>query len=312
MNFTLPATLLKSETIHKTVKLPSGKTYSSVPHVYILASDESMDQDNDQMLSKCFTDPVKEFFLKYGIFDWDHLTLRGSTDVEKGTAMVGTPTKFWEERVKGAPVQLIEGFLHPGNPYVDSTIVPALKSKSDRIGVSVGGKILAYDNNEYGGKSIGRIFMNHLAFTPLFKSINLNTRVELTKSQGINGEIHNFPNMNALIKSLEAGYQTDSSAMTGAQALQTQNLEGGSLVDETILLHEKAIKFVHDKDKKIQAAGRNVLYDLLSYQINFTKESVKNRGIYYGLSDGQARVIADMFLNKMKKRIEQSMKAKLN
>lgn len=271
MYFTAPATLLKNETTER----------KGVPYVKVIASDESLDKDLDNILSEAFTKDVKEFFKSEGIFDWDHVTIRGDSDVERGTAMVGTPTDFYQESVHGAPVQIIEGYLHKGNPYVDNTIYPALLAKSDRIKCSIGGRRLGYDENKHGGKSIYRLSMNHLAFCPSFKAINTNTSVDLVKSIGHqNEEILNFTSSSALLKSLEAGNNTDSATISGAQSLQPQSLEG---VKSDI---------THD-------IGNMILYDLMDGTIELNKEAIENRLELLGCPDDKKKVLSDMFMGQL-------------
>jgi len=277
MYFTAPATLIKSETEFKKNRI----------NVKVIASDETLDQEQDQLLAKCFTDDVRDYFLKSGIFDWDHMTIRGQTSIDKGSALIGTPTAFYEERFNGAPIQMIEGYLHRGNPHVDNAIEPCLKAGSDRLGTSVGGKILGHDPNEYGGRSISKIFMNHLAFTPKHKSINLNTKVELVK--GLNGEtIYKFKKTSDLLKSMEAGFETDMAAITGPQAMQPQSLEGSP-----ILLEHPHLEFI----------GRSVLHDLVSGLINFDDTSIMSQAQNYGLGAQDAKLISNLLLNQLANKI---------
>lgn len=219
MNFTVPAELLKSETKFDDKKIT----------ILIKASDESLDQENDNILSEAFTPEVRAFMLEKGVIDYDHMTVRGANALEKATAIIGTPTEFFQELEKGKPVQYIRGFLHRGNPFVDSTVGPALESGSDRWGASIGGRILNWSKNDQGGKKANRIWMNHCAITPAYKAVNKNTFVEILKSLDENGksdELQHFGSLGMLLKALEAGYQTDSAQITGAQAIQPQSLEG--------------------------------------------------------------------------------------
>ena len=95
MYFTAPAQLLKSET-----RFEKNRIW-----VKVIASDEKLDMEDDNMLSRSFTDEVRDFFLQAGIFDWDHVTIRGSNSLEKYTGIIGTPTKFNEKPDdEGSPV----------------------------------------------------------------------------------------------------------------------------------------------------------------------------------------------------------------
>jgi len=210
------------------VKLEKSEKKGNRIDVRVIASDESLDREKDQVLSKAFTSGVREYFLKYGVIDYDHLTIRGKNAIEKSTAIIGTPTRFYEETIGGMPVQVIEAFLHVGNPYVDNMIAPALLSGSDRIGASVGGKITSFSNNQHGGRSVDGILMNHLAITPTYRAINPNSRVEPIGVSKVNIEksedydTYCFESVGSFCKSLEAGVETDSLAITGGQALQSE------------------------------------------------------------------------------------------
>lgn len=230
MLFSVPVKLEKAE----------QKDEDSRIDLTVYASDESLDREGDNISSSVFTDEVRDYFLRSGIIDYDHVCIRGENELERATALIGTPTSFYEERLKGEAVQVIEGFLHPENPYVRNAVLPVLKSRSDRLGASIGGKILDFTKNGVGGKSITKILMNHLAVTPLYKSVNTNTKAFLSQfkddyviEKSFKGEdilfmksFSDFADAMNLNKSMEAGTATDSAQMTGAQALQPQSLEG--------------------------------------------------------------------------------------
>ena len=73
MNFTAPAELVKSETRVDGQKI----------HILIKASDESLDAENDNILSEAFTPEVRAFMLEKGVIDYDHITVRGANALEK-------------------------------------------------------------------------------------------------------------------------------------------------------------------------------------------------------------------------------------
>jgi len=282
MYFTAPATILKSETEFKNNRV----------NVKVIASDESLDQEKDNILSKAFTEDVRNYFKESGIFDWDHYTIRGKTAEDKSAALIGTPVDFYEERVHGSPVQLIEGFLHKGNPHVDNSIEPCLKSGSDRICASIGGKILEFEKNKFGGRSVHKILMNHLAFTPKHKSVNFSTRVELLKSAGINKEdIYQFGTTNLLLKSMEAGFGTDVATMTGGQAIQPQSLEGSAVI------------LTINDDYNRNLIARSILHDVVTGLINFDDDEIRTHSELYGLTPEDAKLISDLILTKLAKKV---------
>lgn len=287
MNWTAPAVLLKSETRIDDKKI----------HILIKASDESLDQENDNILSEAFTPEVRQYMLDKGVIDYDHMTVRGANALEKATAIIGTPTDFFQELEKGRPVQYIRGFLHRGNPFVDSTIAPGLESGSDRWGASIGGKMLAWQKNEYGGKKATKIFMNHIAITPAYKAVNPNTAVEVLKSKDGNGdsvEIHHFGSLGLLLKALEAGSQTDSQFITGAQSLQPQSLEG-NLVNLTI-----------PKD-----VLQSIVQDIIEGNCDYAERSIADRASVYGInSDLAEKIVRALMHVNIRRRVMDMMHKK--
>lgn len=283
MNFTAPAELIKSETRVDGQKI----------HILIKASDESLDAENDNILSEAFTPEVRAFMLEKGVIDYDHITVRGANALEKATAIIGTPTEFYQELVKGRPVQFIRGFLHRGNPFVDSTIAPGLESGSDRWGASIGGKMLAWNKNEQGGKRANKIWMNHIAITPAFKAVNPNTAVQILKSKD-GEETHQFSSMNSLLKALEAGNQTDSAQIAGAQALQPQSLE------------QKPVVLTITKD-----ILQSVINDIIEGHCDYSERPIAIRASVYGLNEQLAEKLVQVLMSAvMRKRIQELMHMK--
>lgn len=283
MNFTAPAELIKSET-----RVDGRKIY-----VLIKASDESLDAENDNILAEAFTPEVRAYMLEKGVIDYDHITVRGANALEKASAIIGTPTDFYQELVNGRPVQFIRGFLHRGNPFVDSTIAPGLESGSDRWGASIGGKILEWNKNEHGGKRANKIWMNHVAITPAYKAVNPNTAVEILKSNdGI--EYCQFGTTMSLVKALQAGSQTDSAFMSGAQALQPQSLEQ-RLAVTTIT-----------KD-----LIQSIINAIVEGYCDYSERSIAIRAGIEGLNEGQAEKVAQLLMSPaMRKRIHELMHVK--
>ncbi len=292
MLYTAPAEILKSET-----KFDKNRIW-----VLIKASDETLDQENDNVLSEAFTEELKKSFVEAGIFDWDHITIRGDNFEEKGTAIIGTPTEFYEKNVKGNPTQLIKGFLHRGNPYVDKTIEPCLRAGSDRIAASIGGRLLKSFPNEHGGKSVTHITMNHLAFTPKWKSVNYNTSVKLLKAKGRNGEdIYEFPTTKSLLKSLEAGTETDVAKISGGQAIQPQSLEGCPI--------DKDIPKKTPLRRELKGIAKSIFHDIVSGMINADFETIRNHCYLYGLNRDESNLISDLIMQNYSERIEKLKKA---
>lgn len=292
MWYTAPAQLLKAES--KSDRL----------ECVAVASDETLDEDKDNILSSAFTDEVRSKFLKLGHIDWDHLTIRGSVELEKAAAMIGTPTAFYEEKVKGKKSQIIEFYLHRGNPYVDDTVEPALRAKSDRIKCSIGGKILGYEPNAFfqtgsdgkavGGRSMHQITMNHLAMTPAYKAINKNTSVRMANLAKA-GELIQFAKSYDLCKSLEAGNLTDAATIVGAQALQAQSLDEQKVILD---FHRESARYQFSK-----AAGKHVIYDILEDIIAPNERQIQERSVAYGMTNKQAITFAKLVIMKVMPKI---------
>lgn len=287
MNWTAPAELMKSET-----KFDKNRIY-----ITIKASDESLDQENDNILAEAFSEEVRSFMLTKGVIDFDHMTVRGANALEKGTANIGTPTEFFQELIKGSPVQFIRGYLHRGNPFVDSTIGPALEAGSDRWGASIGGKILNWLKNSSGGRMAKKIWMNHVAITPAWKAVNKNTAVEVLKSLDENGspdEIQHFSSLANLFKALEAGSETDSAKITGAQSLQPQSLEG------------KPVQLTIPKD-----IIQTLISDVVDGTCEYAERPIAMRASVYGLTPELAKKMVAVFMNPaVKNKIKGMMQKK--
>jgi hypothetical protein len=280
MWYTAPTQLLKAESNSKENRID----------ILIRASDESLDDENDNVYSSAFTEEVRKEFLDIGIIDYDHETIRGSTSLEKSNALIGTPTKFYQDTEEGVPVQYIEGYLHYGNPHVDNSIGPAFKAGSDRYGSSIGGRVLGYEPNSNGGKSVHKITMNHIAICPKYKAVNKKT---WAKAMVKSGDLIEFNSVFSLCKSLEAGSITDMANISGGQAIQPQSLE-----HKKVRLHH-----INNEYPKSKAVGKQVIMDVLNDEIEESYNSIVKRAMAYGLNMDQAGVIAKMILVNLSDKI---------
>jgi len=218
------------------------KNSNRIP-IDISASDPTPDKVNDSIVLKAFDD-AREDFLKEGVIDFDHQTIRGPTKEDQAKAIIGQP----EELDTKSGKVIVSGFLFKGNPYVDNSIYPALKAGSRVFGASVGGRILR-KSLEWDEKSarkvnrITRIALNHIAVTPAYKAVHPNTSITLAKSLEEDGGLLMFDSFGefaksfttvkegteAVEKAMMAGVETDSAAIRGGQALQPESLEGDVL-----------------------------------------------------------------------------------
>ncbi len=256
-DFTYPAELLLDLT-----KSKDGN--ENRVNVRIVANDTTRaDKVNDRIILKAFAD-AREGYIEDGIIDYDHVSVRGKTAIEKAEAIVGEPTDLTIDT--GLPV--CTGFLFRGNPYVEKSILPALKSGSKVFGASVGGQILKKSEDfdpetKQKVNRISKISLNHLALTPLSKAVSGRTSIELAKSlAGDVGliEFASFGEMSewlsseedgdALDKALVAGAGTDVATIQGGQVLQSQSLEGVAERDKAAwvdLVHAMATKSVEPR-----------------------------------------------------------------
>lgn len=256
LDFTYPAELL--------LDLTKSDDNEGRVNVRIVVNDTTKpDKVNDRIVLKAFAD-ARDSYVEDGIIDYDHVSVRGKTAIEKAEAIVGEPTDLTTDT--GLPV--CTGFLFRGNPYVEKSILPALKSGSKVFGASVGGRILkkSEDFDPDTKKKINRISqisLQHVALTPTYKAVSGHTSIELAKSLADSVGLVEFASFgemsewispeedgDALDKALVAGAATDVAALQGGQVLQSQSLEGVAEKDKAAwvdLLHAMATKSVEPR-----------------------------------------------------------------
>lgn len=231
LNYSFPATILKS-----------GEENNNRIPITIIPNAPTVDRVSEKILLKAYDKECIEGFLFDGIIDYDHQSILGASPLEKAQAIIGEPENFYVDKIKKLPV--IEGYLFKGNPYVDSSIYPALKAGSKKVAASLGGKILRKSDDIDAStnkkiKAISKISLKHVALTPLQKAVHQSSSVMLRKSQNGEGEeiyecqfdsfdtfMKSFTDAEDLQKALIAGSATDISNLSGGQALQKQSLEG--------------------------------------------------------------------------------------
>ena len=283
---------------------------SRIP-IRIVASDPSPDRVNDSIVLKAFDD-AKDSFLKVGCIDYDHQTVRGKTKLDQAQGVIGKPLELSTE--SGEVV--CEGFLHKGNPFVDTALFPALRAGSNVFGASVGGRILRKsmqwdDDAKRKVNRITAITLNHIAVTPQYKAVHPSTSIALAKSLDedsgllIFGDFGDFTKSFAettgdeeLDKALVAGtqFESDVSKIRGGPALQPQSLEGAKRQGKTGRKKKKK----DEEDEKV-AAYTEIFDDLLKA---LSDREVKPS--YYevegwlsethGLSPKSAREIIEVFV----------------
>jgi len=239
LNYSYPVSIFKSD------KEDDERIY-----ITIIPNTPNVDRVGDRILLKAYDEDCRKNFLHSGIIDYDHQSILAKSAREKAEAWIGDPTNFFIDEKNNVPV--IEGYLFKSNPYVKNSIYPALKSGSNRVSASLGGKILQKSlNYDVATKKqindISKITLAHCAITPLQKAVHQEAKVLLKKSFTSNDKTKESSCINtfefdtfksflefiedetSIYKTLEAGTQTDSSKITGGQSLQTQSLEGSKI-----------------------------------------------------------------------------------
>jgi len=182
--------------------------------VYLTASTESIDVENERMLRSTM-EKALGWFLKYGKITYQHLTDEVRNDPRKESdAIIGEPL---DGVVTDDGRMLIKAFLYSGHDVADN-VWSALDS-GGKWQASVGGmKALGREILEKGRKvrNIVKAFIDHIAITPWGK--NATTEVTIQK----------YPEFSrALAKSLSATpVSTDVSQKTGGDAITKNSIDG--------------------------------------------------------------------------------------
>lgn len=197
--------------------------------VYIEASNEALDQQNEVVMQKALKDS-KDWFLRYGNLDIDHLTQIG--------AKVGIPN--YNAYEIGQPVEVrfadgktfVKGEILSGAGPVAEQANQFWASLTDRnppakwypsVGGVVQEKAVEIDPKTKMRKAfIKRVRWSNIGFskTPVNQAVPTVATVPfgaLAKSWGVIGL--------DFAKALEAGYGTDSATLTGGAALRQQSLD---------------------------------------------------------------------------------------
>jgi hypothetical protein len=202
-------------------KVESGERY-----VYIEASNEAVDQQGEVVLAKALTDST-DFFLAYGNLDIDHLTMIGPK--------LGIPNSNLYEI--GRPIEVrssgtktfVKGHIASGSgPAAEqansfwSSLVDV--SPPQRWYPSVGGSVLA-KSVEFDAKTQKkRVVITQTRWANIgFSKTPVNTNVPTVGTTPFG----------ALMKSLTAGYGTDSASLSGGSALRVQSLHGSIAAYQT-------------------------------------------------------------------------------
>lgn len=224
----VPAYLSISQMLKATPITEGGERF-----IYLEASNESLDQQGEVVLAKALSES-SAYYLKFGNLDIDHYTQIG--------ARAGIPN--YELFEIGRPVDVT---VKDGSTFVKGQIYSGSGPAADRanafwssltelnpparwypsVGGSVVGKSVVIDPKTKGKKAvINKVRWTNIGFskTPVNPNLATVSTVPfgaLAKSLCAGG--FDFA------KAIEAGYGTDSAALTGGGALRKQSLEPGIL-----------------------------------------------------------------------------------
>jgi len=201
--------------------------------IYLEASNESLDQQNEVVLAKALEESAA-YYLKFGNLDIDHFTQIG--------AKAGIPN--YELFEIGRPVDVA---VRDGATFVKGQIYSGSGSAAERANSfwssltelnpparwypSVGGSVIAKSviiDPETKAKRavINKVRWSNIGFSKTPVNANLATVSTLpfgALAKSLCAEGFDF------IKAIEAGYGTDSAALSGGSALRKQSLESNLL-----------------------------------------------------------------------------------
>jgi hypothetical protein len=222
----VPGYLSITQMLKATPAVESGERF-----IYLEASNESVDQQNEVVLAKALSDS-SDYYLKFGNLDIDHYTQIG--------ARSGIPN--YELFEIGRPVSVT---VRDGRTFVKGQIYSGAGPAAEKANAfwssltelspparwypSVGGAVISKSvviDPETKGKRavINKVRWSNIGFSKTPVNANLATVSTvpfgaLAKSWSADG--FDFA------KAIEAGYGTDSAALAGGGALRKQSLEGG-------------------------------------------------------------------------------------
>lgn len=201
--------------------------------IYVEASTEARDQEGEIVLSKALKDSL-DVFLKFGVVDLDHKSMPGVAQ------KYGIPQEDCPKWIVGQPVgvrfdgdkTIVKAQLRKGDSPLAAQanqIWDGLTNVSppDRYYASVGGSVLSREiridpKTKDRVPVITQTRWNNLALSlnPVNQHLGAATTLPIgTFAKAFGGFVLN--------KALESGYATDSTGMTGGQALSMQSLDTG-------------------------------------------------------------------------------------
>lgn len=255
--------------------------------IYVEASDESKDQQDEIVLKKALEDSAT-YFLKFGLLDLDHKsmpTVAKSYGIDRPEEWaIGQPLDVRFDKSK----TIVKARLYQGDTPLAvraNTVWEGLTKLNPpaRYYASVGGAVLDRDMRiDPLTKSkipvITKVRWNNLAITA--SPVHPGLSVASTTPVGVFAKsLGGF----VIAKALEAGYGTDSAALTGGGALRKQSLDG--VVQSYFDFRNKLAG-----DMRTGAAGKNP----------GARELVAFAGKKFGLAPDQAAEWCERFMRDLK------------
>jgi hypothetical protein len=181
------------------------------------ASNENLDIEDQRVLQSALLG-TKDYFLKNGVVSKDHKhrTFRknGGFDINE-EYVIGEPL---DVITKGTST-LVKGKLYAKNPYAQK-FIELLDSGSSRVKASVGGLVPKVKKVIEKGREVGNIV------SVLWDDIALTIQpVNSTVGPAVSSPLAKSLSSLEFVKSLSAGYGTDSAAFTGGRVLQKEDVE---------------------------------------------------------------------------------------
>jgi hypothetical protein len=189
--------------------------------IYIEASNEKSDRQDDTVLQKALREQAKEF-MRRGLISYDHL----HKVLKDPRYIIGEPldVKFPDDGRT-----LVKARLYPSNEYA-ADLKKKLKDNCTRLGSSIGGfitkRVKSVDKLRKSVNYISGIIWDEVALT--FKPVNSDTlgTVQYVPYSEFAKSFCSESYQPEIFKALMAGGGTDAAAFTGGRTLIPESLQG--------------------------------------------------------------------------------------
>ncbi len=199
--------------------------------VYLEASNESIDKDNEVVMQKALQE-ASEYYVKHGVLSWDHK----HKQMHDPNYIIGEPL---DVAFPSTGKTLVKGRLYKNNRRAQG-VWENLRSESTRFGASVGGYVLQKGAE---GKKVQKVFWDETAIT--HKPINEPTQ----------GNVSIVP-MKEFRKALMAGAGINPAEFSSGRSLIGESMQG--------VVNKKDLP---EPPKKITAEELNSLFKSLFEEI---------------------------------------------